>query len=92
MIEFEGCGVFTQLERALNISKVVVFKLDEAGDHLSQVLFVLTGACFVLCGEVAFLLDDAGSVIKWSARHEAFLTRHTALDVKDQTICREFLA
>lgn len=33
--------VLIELERALNVSEVVVLVLEEAGDHVSQVLFVL---------------------------------------------------
>ena len=80
VVKFKSCRILVKFERTLDISKIVIFKLEEAGYHLREVLLVLLGSSLVGGGCVALLLDDACGFIKRSAGNKAFLTSCT-LDI-----------
>ena len=91
MVELGGGRTLVELERSLDVAKVVVLVLEEARDHLGEMLLILLRARLVRSAAVAFLLNDAGRVIEWAARHEALLPGST-LDIQVEHIGWELLA
>lgn len=47
MVELCGSRILVELERSLDVAKVVVLVLEEAGDHLGEMLLILLRACLV---------------------------------------------
>ena len=90
MIKLCGSRIIIKFERPLNIAEVVVLILEEARDHVSEMLLILFGPSFVRCACVALFLDDSCGVIKRPTRNEAFLAS-CSLNIQDDAICWELL-
>lgn len=100
MVELVGGRILVQLETASNVTKVVVFKFEEARQHISHVrlnVLRLGGVSADVCCHLVrssverLLLDDASRVVEGAAGDEALLAGW-ALDVEDEAISGELLA
>jgi hypothetical protein len=94
VIKLDGSWVLIKLERADDVTKVVVFKFQETRDHLSEVTRVLLRTSLVCRANIAALLNDTCGVIKWPTGDVALLRGGSvgALDVQDETVGGELLA
>lgn len=84
-------GVLIELEGAIDVAKVIVLILQEAADHLGQVLLVLLRTSLVTRTCIRLLLNDASAIVEGPRRDEALLPR-SALDVENQAVGRELLS
>lgn len=91
MVEFEGGGILAELERAIDVAEVVIFKLHESRNHICQILLILPRPRLILRRRVTLLLNDACRIIKRTTRDKALLARCT-LNIQNQAVGRKLHA
>jgi hypothetical protein len=95
LVKVYSSWVFIKLKRALNVAKVVVLVFKNSRYQVRHVLLVILrgifGACLIRSSWVTFLLNNICRCFKRTTRNIAFLSRISS-DIKNKTICREFLA
>ena len=74
MIELESCRILIQLERTLDITKIVILKLQEPRYHFCQMLLVLLRSGLIGSCRIALLLNDPCGLIEGPTRYEALLS------------------